>query len=230
MRLCANGRVETAPLSDTKKESFVIDYLLFDLDNTLYSSRYGLEDNVRRRIQEFSASFLGLSVEETWKQRMAADKYGTNLEWLMAEKGFAEPELYLAAVHPEDEADTLPADPALADFLRGLPVPKAILTNSPLEHANLILKKLGCENLFTHIFDIRLCGYTGKPHPAFFQKALDMLAVKAANVIFIDDVPRYAEGFLALGGQSLLLDENDEHADYPHPRIRRLEELKDFLR
>jgi putative hydrolase of the HAD superfamily len=208
----------------------VFDYLIFDLDNTLYSSSHGLENNVKRRIQEFSAGYLGLSVEEAWRQRKEqAHIYGTNLEWLMAEKGFSDPEAYLAAVHPPDEADSLPPDPQLRSFLESISVPKAIITNSPMEHADLILGKLGFENLFTHIFDIRFCSYTGKPQPVVFYKALEILGVGVETVLFIDDVPRYVEGFLALGGKGLLLDETDHWGDYPHPRIRRLEELVNYL-
>ncbi|MDR0583392.1 MAG: HAD-IA family hydrolase [Treponema sp.] len=201
-------------------------YLLFDLDNTLYSSRYGLEDNVRRRIREFSSGFLGISPDEAWRQRMAlAGKYGTNLEWLMGEKGFTGVESYFAAVHPPNEADSLPADPELRAFLAGLPVPKAILTNSPGEHAELILSRLGIRDLFTHIFDIRQSGYKGKPRPEVFNRALNILGVKARSVLFIDDNPSYVEGFIALGGSGLLLDENGAHGDYPGARIRELKEL-----
>jgi len=208
----------------------VVNYLLFDLDNTLYSSSCGLEDNVKRRIQEFSAEFLGLSAEEAWRQRKElAHIYGTNLEWLMAEKGFSDPETYLSAVHPPDEADSLPPDPNRRAFLESIPIPKAILTNSPQEHADLILGKLGFENLFTHVFDIRFCNYIGKPHPRVFHKALEILGVGVETVLFIDDVPRYVEGFLALGGKGLLLDETNHWLNYPHPRIRRLEEIVEYI-
>ena len=206
-------------------------YLLFDLDNTLYSSRHGLEDNVRRRIREFSSGFLGISPDEAWRQRMAlAGKYGTNLEWLMGEKGFTDVEAYLAAVHPPNEADSLPADPELRAFLAGLPIPKAILTNSPREHAELILSRLGITDLFTHIFDIRRNGYKGKPRPEVFMRALDILGVKAQDVLFIDDSPSYVESFIAFGGSGLLMDENDLHGDYPHPRIRELKELARYIK
>jgi putative hydrolase of the HAD superfamily len=205
-------------------------YLLFDLDNTLYSSRHGLEDNVRRRIREFSAGFLGISPDEAWRQRMAlAGKYGTNLEWLIGEKGFTDADAYFAAVHPPNEADSLPADPELRAFLADLPVPKAILTNSPREHADRILSRLGIAYLFTHIFDIRQSGYRGKPRPEVFNRALGILGVKSRDVLFIDDSPSYVEGFIALGGSGLLMDENNVHGDYPGPRIRKLKELGRYI-
>ncbi|MDR2478782.1 MAG: HAD-IA family hydrolase [Treponema sp.] len=205
-------------------------YLLFDIDNTLYSSRWGLEDNVRCRMKQFTAAYLGISPEEAWLQRMERVKdYGTNLEWLMAEKGFTSAEDYFAAVHPPDEADSLPPDPLLRDFLAGLPVPKAILTNSPAEHARLILDRLGITHLFTHVFDVRQCNFRGKPRPEVFNHALKVLGVSAAEVLFIDDSPYYVEGFIALGGRGLLFDENDVHSDSGLPRIRELKELAALL-
>jgi putative hydrolase of the HAD superfamily len=205
-------------------------YLLFDLDNTLYSCNYGLEDNVSSRIREFAAGFLGVSQEEAWQQRTAtATQYGTCLAWLMAEKGFTDPEAYLAAAHPEGEADSLPPAPELRAFLLGIPVPKAILTNSPREHADLILNKLGLNGIFTHVFDIRQCGYLGKPRREVFENALRILGVSAADVLFIDDSPFYVEGFIALGGKGILIDENDIHKNSPLPRIRDIKELAGYL-
>jgi putative hydrolase of the HAD superfamily len=208
----------------------VYKYLLFDLDNTLYSCRYGLEDDVKRRLKEFAAGVLGVSPEEAWRQRMALEtQYGTSLAWLMAEKGFTDVEAYLAAAHPEGEADTLPPDPELRAFLLGLPVPKAILTNSPREHTELILSKLGLNGIFTHIFDIRQCGFIGKPRREVFDNALRILGTGVADVLFIDDNHFYVEGFIAMGGNALLLDENNVHKDNTLPRIRELKELTGYL-
>ena len=208
----------------------VIKYLVFDLDNTLYSCRYGLEDNVSRRIREFTAAFLGVSSEEAWRRRQANMKqYGTCIEWLMTEEGLSDTERYLAAIHPEGEADILPADDELRAFLSSVPVPKAILTNSPREHADLILGKLGISDLFTHIFDIRTCNFIGKPRPEVFNHVLNSLKLNADEVLFIDDNPFYVEKFIAMGGNGLVFDENDIHQNHKLPRIRELKELTRFI-
>jgi putative hydrolase of the HAD superfamily len=208
----------------------MIKYLLFDLDNTLYSSRYGLEDEVGRRMREYAASYLGLSPEEAWRLRLErAGAYGTTLEWLMAEKGFTDVEGYLAAVHPEDEAEDLPPDPELGAFLESIPLPKAILTNSPREHADRILARLALGNLFTHIFDIRETAFKGKPGREVFERALSILGVKAGETLFVDDNPRYVTGFTALGGHGLLMDEDDAHTAYAGQRIRTLWDLVHYL-
>ena len=204
-------------------------YLLFDLDNTLYSCCYGFEENVGRRIRKFAANFLNASEEEVWRQRMAlTGKYGTCLEWLMAEKGFTDVETYLTAVHPEGEVDALLPDPELRAFLLGIPVPKAILTNSPHEHTDLVLDKLGLGGIFTHIFDIRQCGFLGKPRREVFDHALCIMGTSAAEVLFIDDNPSYVEGFIAMGGKGLLLDEKDIHNNCTLPKIRDIKELMQF--
>jgi putative hydrolase of the HAD superfamily len=208
----------------------VIKYLLFDLDNTLYSSRYGLEDDVSFRIRKVASALLGITPEEVRKIRSAnIRKYGTCLEWLMAEKDFTDIETYLAAVHPEGEADSLPRDDKLRDLLANIPVPKAILTNSPREHADLILDKLGIADLFTHIFDIRQCNFKGKPQKEVFDNALNKLRVCAAEVLFIDDNPHNVEAFISFGGKGLVFDENNIHADCSLPRIRGLGEIKQTL-
>jgi putative hydrolase of the HAD superfamily len=206
----------------------VLKYLLFDLDNTLYSCRYGLERNVSRRIKGFAAAFLGTSTEEAWRQRHEViNKYGTCLEWLMTEKGLSDVEAYFAAVHPPGETDSLVPDPALRELLASIPIPKAILTNSPKEHADAVLEKLGLGDLFTHIFEIRQCGFIGKPRKEYFEYALRTLGANIDDVLFIDDYPNYVQGFINLGGKALLYDEEDTHKDSPLPRIH---DLKDLIR
>jgi putative hydrolase of the HAD superfamily len=202
-------------------------YLLFDLDNTLYSPRYGLEDEAMLRMKQFIAGYLGIEREKAWALRHeTGKKYGTSLEWLINEAAFTDVEAYMAAIHPPDEADNLPADRELRAFLECIKIPMAILTNAPIEHVDRILDKLEIpHSLFTHIFDIRRFNFRGKPHRDVYEKAVSALNVNMADVLFIDDYPSYAAGFAEAGGRSLLLDENDIHANYPYQKIRRLREL-----
>ncbi|MDR0585629.1 MAG: HAD-IA family hydrolase [Treponema sp.] len=212
-----------------------IGYILFDLDNTLYSAGYGLEKAVSRRVSEYIAAFLKLPVEEAWALRragIAAGGYGTTLEWLMAEKGF-DPRAadgYFSFLYPEDEADALSPDPGLASFLASLDVPAAIMTNSPMEHAVRVVKKLGIETFFTSIFDIRFHGLKGKPRAEAFTHVLDTLGIKAEHCLFVDDAKAYVEGYRALGGAGVLYDELDEHPEFPGPRVRALREITELLR
>jgi putative hydrolase of the HAD superfamily len=208
------------------------DWILFDLDNTLYSARYGLEEEVSRRIRTFLARHFGISGEEAWKRRNAGvgHSYGTTLEWLVTEEGFRDVERYFAFVHPGDEAERLLPEPGLREFLESLRLPLAILTNSPEEHAGRILKKLGIEDLFDPVVGIRRNNFSGKPRPDVYLHTLDLLGSAPGRTLFVDDNPSYTEGFLKIGGRALLLDEFDAHRDYAFPRIRKLSEIPAFIR
>ena len=208
----------------------MIQHILFDLDNTLYSASAGIEDSFILRIHDYASSWLGLPWEECeplWKE--ALKRYGTTLEWLTSEKGFTDVDDYFAKMHPEDEADSLTPDPELRRFLESLPCPCSIITNSPGFHAERIIKKLELEGVFQRIFDIESNSLKGKPHASAFLRALDSLGLKPEEALFIDDIPRYVSGYLELGGRGLLLDEKDIHIHYPYERIKNLRELTRFL-
>ena len=205
-------------------------HILFDLDCTIYSVRLGLEEKVVERMVQFLADFLGMSVEEARDTRKnLKGRYGTTLEWIMAEKGFTDVELYLRKVHPDDEADSLFPVPGLREFIESLPCPCSILTNSPRFHADRILNKMELKGVFTRIFDIQDNNFRGKPHASAFQRTLDALGLKAENTLFIDDYPSYVRGYIDIGGRGILLDELDNHPNYPYERIKDLRELTRFL-
>ena len=208
----------------------MIQYILFDLDNTLYSAKYGLEDNVWKRVLEFTADYLNISVDKTIEERKKSmQQYGTTIEWLINEKGFTNLDAFYSAVYPENEADLLPENFELRYFLESISIPKAILTNSVREHTDRILNKLNVSDLFTHIFDIRFNNFCGKPKPKAFYESLKVLNTKPETTLFIDDYPNYVEGFRSISGKGLLFDELNSYPDYPYEKIKTLSELTAFL-
>jgi len=208
----------------------MIRFLLFDLDNTLYPSSNPMEEGIVRRMSEYTAAFLKMSVEEARELRLKEmPRYGTTLEWLMAEYGFDDPEAYYASVHPEGEEECIDPDPELGDFLRSLPYPKAVFTNSTTEHAVRVLRKLGFPDVFERIFDIRFNHLQGKPHPAAGLRVCSALGVNPSQTVFIDDVPRYVRGFQECGGHGVLVDDRNRHPDVAGIRISSLFELKRLL-
>ena len=209
----------------------MIRHILFDLDNTLYSTKWGLDDFFIKKLREYTSAWLGLPWEECeplWREAMKL--YGTTLEWLVTEKGFTSADEYFAFIHPENEADPLPPDPGLRRFLEGLPCSCSVLTNAPFLHADRIIRKLGLEGVFKQVMTIEEApGFRGKPHASFFLQALDALGLKPDEAIFVDDIPRYVNGHIALGGKGILIDENDIHQNYPNEKIKSLRELTRFL-
>ena len=208
----------------------MIKHILFDLDDTLYSARHGLGDYLNNRLREYVASWLGLSFEEAKLiQEDGYRRWGSSIRWLVCEKGFTQADEYFAYIHPEEEADSLSADPHLRKFLEDLPCPCSILTNSPAFHAERVLKKMELEGIFENTFDIISNNLIGKPDSSAFFRVLGVLGHGPDEVLFVDDVPHFVEGYLAIGGRGLLLDELDIHQNYPHERIKNIYEISPYL-
>ena len=208
----------------------MIRHILFDLDNTLYSAKFGLGEMYYVHLRRFVSHLLGVSLEEGTRLQIENSKRcGTTIRWLTSEKGFTDLDAYFANLHPENEADSLSPDPELRKFLENLPCPSSILTNSPLFHAQRILKKMELEGIFQHIFDIIGNNLEGKPDPLSYRRALEKIGLKSEEVLFVDDIPRYVEGYLAIGGRGILFDEMDMYKDYPHERIKNIYELDRYL-
>ncbi|MBL8967033.1 MAG: HAD-IA family hydrolase [Spirochaetaceae bacterium] len=201
-------------------------YLLLDLDNTLYSEATGLERAVFRRMNEYVAEYLGIGSEEVAALRSERMRhYGTTLEWLIAERGFDAVEDYYARVHPAGEEEPLSADPALGRLLDSIPLPKSVFTNAPMEHAERILARLGVADRFEAVYDIRYNKLKGKPHADAVRRVCAACGVEPAEALFVDDYPKYVQGFIDCGGRGLLIDELDRFGDSGLPRIHSLAEL-----
>jgi putative hydrolase of the HAD superfamily len=204
--------------------------LLFDLDNTLYPSSAPMGGEISRRITAYVQNFMGVDWEEASRlRRHGFARYGTTLKWLETEEGFSDIDDYLKSVHPPDVRRFLPRDPQLREMIEGLPHEKFILTNSSADHAERVLEHFGIRDLFSGLYDITFNGMQGKPARTAYEKPLSIIPWDAGDILFIDDVPKYLEGFVAVGGQGLLIDEDQRHADYHLPKIRSIHELPDFL-
>lgn len=208
----------------------MVRYLLLDLDNTLYSESYGLEHEVFRRMTRYAAARIGVSFEEAVEiRRSRMARYGTTLEWLMSDYGFADIEGYFKAIHPEGEEEPLSPDPALGRLLDAIPLPKAIFTNAPREHADRFLARLGVADRFEAVYDIRFNNLVGKPHRDAVVRVCSACGVSPEEAVFVDDVPRYVKGFSDAGGRGLLLDEYDRHGNLGFERIHSLVELPGLI-
>jgi putative hydrolase of the HAD superfamily len=204
----------------------MIRLLLLDLDNTLYSESRGMDNDITERMVKYVAEYLSMPLDEAREyRRQRAKNFGTTLEWLTAEEGFTHPEAFFAIVHPEGEEYCIEADPELGRILDSIGLRKAVLTNSPSEHAERVLRKLGVADRFEAIYDIRFNGLKGKPPPDAYTRVCAALGEKIDETLFVDDMPKYVRGFIDLGGQGALIDEGDRFADEGLPRIRSLSEL-----
>ena len=205
----------------------MIDYVLFDIDNTLYPATCGLGREMDRRMTVFVADYLQLDLDAANEARIRArQRYGTTLTWLQTEHGMRDVDPYMAAVHPADLAPWILAQHAAdaQEALSSIDRPAAVLTNGPREHALRVLERLGLSDRFERIFDLRSNGYVGKPAQSAYLRVLDELRLDAGTTLFVDDVVQYLLPFRDLGGQIVLM--APPNADAPGiPRISHLREL-----
>ncbi|MCS6911149.1 MAG: pyrimidine 5'-nucleotidase, partial [Anaerolineales bacterium] len=154
-------------------------YLLFDLDETLYTPQTGLWDAIGERITLYMCERLGLSLEAARALRLRyRQQYGVALAGLLAEHAIS-PDDYLAYVHDLPLPDYLKPDPQLNAMLSRLPLTKAILTNADADHARRVLEQLGIARHFETIIDIRVLGFVNKPRPEAYERALALLNAQA---------------------------------------------------
>ncbi len=207
-------------------------YLLFDLDETLYPASNGLMPAVSRRMTEFVSRFLALSAEEAGAQRrLLSREYGTTLNGLLRRHGLKDPGEFLGYVHRVDLSRYLSEDRSLAAALEAIPLPKSVLTNSPAEHAERVLRRLGIRGLFQRVFDIAYNGYNGKPHPSTYRMVLAEIGCRPQEVLLVDNRRDCLEGFAALGGAGVLIEETASGARWRDgfPVLKDVKELGRFL-
>lgn len=163
-------------------------YLLFDLDNTLYTDQTGLLRHIDQRINDYLAFRLGLEREaidrlrrEYWR------RYGTTLRGVKENHGI-DPLEYIAYTYDVDLGSFLRPDENLAGMLRRLPGQKAILSNSPEEYVFRVLDALGVTVEFARVFGIGFSGHRGKPDPETYRLVLKELAVPAESCVMVDDL------------------------------------------
>lgn len=212
----------------------MIGHLLFDIDNTLYSASNLMERKISERMFQFIADFLAVPLEEAIRlQKARRHNYGTTLEWLECEYHFNDRNAYFEAIHPVSEISELQPDPNLRNFLISLQLPMTVLTNAPMAHAERVLKFFNISDLFLGVFDISYNEGKGKPQPDAFIKPLTAVHKTAAETMFLDDSPAYVQGFVAIGGNSVLIDEKKRYTDFTQksgiPSIKSIYELPPLL-
>lgn len=190
--------------------------ILFDLDETLYPRSATLMHQISARISEYLIQKIGIVPEQAQEIRQHfRGTYGTALRGLIEEGYTFDIEDYFRYVHDIELQGRIDPDPKLREMLLNIPLRRAVLTNSNIEHAERILKHMAIRDCFEQVIDIKALGYLNKPHPKSYEQALNMLGVPAHEVIFIEDTPMNTAPARALGMTTVLIDcPNSDSADY----------------
>ncbi len=208
------------------------EYILFDLDNTLYPKEAGIMEAIIARIDLFMTTKIKIPPDDVSTQRHAYhQKYGTSLRGLMAEH-YIDPLEFLAFVHDINLANFIGPSPPLDHMLAAIPLRKVIFTNADLAHSERILDALRVRDHFELIIDICARRYTNKPEPAAYQQVLDRLGVAGTQCIMVEDMPRNLIPAKDVGMTTILVDSDSRTSavDYAVPTIFHVEEvLADIL-
>jgi len=189
-------------------------FIIFDLDDTLYSRESGLMQEVGRRIQIWLCHHLGL----TWEEAVALRReyfyrYGTTLGGLIARHN-VDVHDYLAFVHDIPVEEYVRPDPALEAMLASIPLRKAIYTNATSEYGWRVLRALGVADHFERVIGIEEVGLRNKPYPDAYERMLARLGARGPECIMVEDSARNLRPAKALGMTTVLVGtEPDEDGD-----------------
>ena len=182
-----------------------MEFILFDLDNTLYSAEQEVFSHIDRRINNYMVEVVGIPLDEVDDlRRKYWECYGVTMQGLMRHHR-VDPEDYLAYVHDIEVGCLLRPDPELRQALQSLPLRRAVFTNSSLDHSERVLNALGLNGAFEEIFDIRIADYLPKPFPEPYHAVLDRLGVSASHCIMVDDSPENLRTAKDLGMGTILV-------------------------
>lgn len=206
-----------------------MNYLLFDLDNTLYAPERDLFSLIDVRINRFMEEIVGIAPGDVDPlRRYYWQEYGVTLQGLIRHFD-VDPEAYLHYVHDVDVTSRLSPDPVLATILAALPQRKAVFTNGSSAHAERVLAALGIRQEFEAVFDIRIANYLPKPFLAPYEQILVELAVAPSACTMVEDVAKNLEPAKALGMTTILVGGNGEIPPFVDLRIDTIHEIATAL-
>jgi putative hydrolase of the HAD superfamily len=191
------------------------EFIIFDLDDTLYSRDDGLLQEVGRRIQVWLSDHLDLTSEEATRlRREYFRRYGTTLGGLLVHHD-VDTHDYLTFVHDISVGDYVSPNPALGAMLASIPLRRAIYTNATVEYGERVLRALGVSDCFERVIGIEEVGLRNKPYLDAYEQALALLEAEGSECIMVEDAARNLEPAKTLGMTTVLVGGKTEgHEDF----------------
>jgi pyrimidine 5'-nucleotidase len=203
-----------------------LEYLIFDLDDTLYPPTSGVWDAIGARINQFLLDNLKLTPDNVNEVRQYLfHTYGTTLRGLQTEYGI-DPYKYLNYVHNIPLETFLQPTPALKQMLKKLSSRKVIFTNSDQNHALRVLGQLALDGVFERIVDVLDVAPYCKPQPEAFEKALHLMGKPdPARCLVVDDSLRNIQTAREMGFNTILVGSHNGSANAAHAHLDTIMDL-----
>jgi len=186
----------------------LIKFWIFDLDNTLYSGKKKVFEQVDKKMSEYISKKLNLDLKEAKKlQKNYFHKYNTTLNGLIKNHKI-NPNEFLEFVH-DINIEFLQKDTNLGNEIEKLDGLKIIFTNGSRKHALNVTRKLGIDRLFDDIFDIVDCKFIPKPLVEPYKKLVEKHKIDPKLCVFVEDIARNLKPAYEMGMKTIWI-ENDE--------------------
>ena len=190
------------------KELGAIKFWIFDLDNTLYSGKTKVFDQVNKRMSKYVSEKLDVTINEAKIiQKKYFHEYNTTLNGMIKNHKIDANE-FLDFVHDID-IDFLEKDLELDKELKKLEGKKIIFTNGSKKHALNVTQKIGIDHHFEDIFDIIDCDFIPKPEIEPYQKLVKKHKIDPNLCVFIEDIARNLKPAYEMGMKTVWI-KNDE--------------------
>ena len=205
---------------------------IFDLDNTLYSGKSKVFEQVDKKMSAFISNKLNINLNEARKiQKNYFYEYNTTLNGLIKNNAI-DPEEFLEFVHDVD-ISFLKKDLPLRKELEKMKELKIIFTNGSKKHALNVIKQLGIEDLFDGIFDIVDSKFIPKPSIEPYKNLIDKYNINPKLGILFEDIARNLKPAYDLGMKTVWIENNEAWAskDANENFVNfRTKNLSDFLK
>jgi putative hydrolase of the HAD superfamily len=185
-----------------------IKYWIFDLDNTLYSGKAKVFEQVDKKMSKYISEKLNVNIVEAKKiQKNYFYEYNTTLNGMINNHKIDANE-FLEFVHDVD-INFLKKDKLLNEELMKLDGKKIIFTNGSRKHAMNVTRRIGIEQHFDDIFDIVDSEFVPKPDIVSYKKIVEKHKIDPKLCGFIEDIARNLKPAYEMGMKTIWI-ENDE--------------------
>jgi len=181
---------------------------IFDLDNTLYSGKTKVFEQVDKRMSQYISEKLKVSTEEAKKiQKNYFHEYNTTLNGMIKNHKINANE-FLDFVH-DINIDFLQKDEKLGREIKKLDGKKIIFTNGSKQHAVNVTTRIGINQYFDDIFDIVDSDFVPKPSIEPYKKLVEKHKIDPNLCVFVEDIARNLKPAYEMGMKTIWI-ENDE--------------------
>jgi len=181
---------------------------LFDLDNTLYSGKTRVFEQIDKKMSKFISEKLNIDIKKAKEiQKSYFYEYNTTLNGMIKNHKIDANE-FLEFVHDID-ITFLKNDTALKQEMEMLDGKKIIFTNGSKKHAMNVTKKIGIQHCFDDIFDIVDSDFVPKPSIEPYKKLVEKHKIDPKLCVFVEDIARNLKPAYEMGMKTIWV-ENDE--------------------